>query len=140
MDFFTTTSHNIPEDSTLIDHFNVPIKFKKLILFCNAAHANDLQKQRSTTGIVFTFMGGASRYKLKTQSIMAGSSTESEFIAAHSAAKIAKYLRILLKQLGYEQTEPTPIYIDNVPVLKMINGNTSPTDRTRHIDIWYFSI
>ena len=85
-------------------------------------------------------MGGAIVYKSKTQSITAGSSTESEFIAAHSAAKIARYLRMLLKQLGYEQLNPTPIYIDNLPALKMINDNTSPTDRTRHIDIRYFAI
>ena len=57
--FFPTTSYNIPEDSTLTDQFNVPINSNKLIRFCDAAHANDLQKRRSTTGIVFTFRGGA---------------------------------------------------------------------------------
>ena len=105
--FFPTTSHSTPEDSTQIDQFNVPINSKKLIGFFNAAHANDLQKhandlqkQRSTTGIVFIFMGGAIVYELKTQSITAGCYTESEFIAAHSAAKITRYLRMLLKQLG----------------------------------------
>ena len=64
--FFPTTSHNIPEDSTLIDQFNVPINFNKLIEFCDAAHANDLRKQQSTTGVVFTFMGDDMVYKLKT--------------------------------------------------------------------------
>ena len=112
----------------------------KLIRFCVAAHAKDLQKQKSTTGIVFTFIGGAIVYKSKTQSITAGSSTESKLIAAHSASKIAKYLRILLKQLVYEQKEPTSFYIDNLPALKLINDNTSPTDRTSHIYICHFSI
>ena len=41
-------------------------------------------------------------YKSKTQSLTAGSSSETEFIAAHIAAKIAKYLRMVSKQLGYE--------------------------------------
>ena len=64
-------------------------------------------------------MGGAILYKSKTQSIISGSSTESEFIAFHSASKIARYLRMLLKQFGYEKTEPTMIYLDNLPALKI---------------------
>ena len=67
--------------------------------FVDVAHANDLQKRRSTTGVVFTFMGGAVVHKSKTQSLTASSSTEAEFIAAHAAAKIARYLRMLLNNL-----------------------------------------
>ena len=138
--FFPTTSYDIQEDPNLKELFSIPINTNKLIGFCDALHANNLRKRRSTTGIAFTFMGGAVVYKSKTQSITVGSSTESEFIAAHSAAKIARYLRMLLKQVGYEQKEPTPIYIDNLLTLKMIHDNTSPTDWTRHIDIRYFAI
>ena len=47
---------------------------------------------------------------------------------------------MLLKQLGFEQVGPTPIHIDNLPALKMINDNTSPTERTRHIDIIYYQL
>ena len=85
-------------------------------------------------------MGGAIIYRSKTQSLTAGSSTEAEFIAAHAAGKVARYLRFLLKDLGYEQSAPTPIYIDNLPALQMINDNSSPTDRTRHIHIRFFSL
>ena len=77
---------------------------------------------------MFTFCGGAVVYKSKTQSLTEGSSTEAAFIAAHTAAKIAKYLHMILKQLVYEQTKPTPIHIDNVSALQIINNNTSPTD------------
>ena len=93
-----------------------------------AAHANDFRNRRSTTAIVFTFMGGAIIYKSKTQSLTAGSSTEAEFIAAHSAGKVARYLQFLLKDLGYEQSGPAPIYINNLPALQMIKDNSSPTD------------
>ena len=81
-------------------------------------------------------------YKFKTQSITVSSSTEAEFIAAHAAAKIAWYLQMLLKQIGYEQVGPTPIpiHIDNLPVLKIIKDNTPPTERTRHIDIHYYQL
>ena len=76
----------------------------------------------------FYLMGGAIIYKFKTQSLTARSSTKAGFIAAHSAGKVACYLRLLLKDLGYEQSGPTPIYINNLPALQMINNNSSPTD------------
>jgi hypothetical protein len=79
-------------------------------------------------------------YRSKTQTLTAGSSTESEFIAAVTAAKLARYLRSVLKQLGFLQTKPTVIFIDNVSALKIINDNTSPTDRTRHMDLRFFAI
>lgn len=85
-------------------------------------------------------MGGAVVYQSKTQSITAGSSTEAEFIAAHSAGKIARYLRRILSQIGFEQSGPTPIFIDNEPALKIINDNSSPTERVRHMDIRYFQL
>lgn len=47
---------------------------------------------------------------------------------------------MLLKQLDYKQQSPTPIYIDNLPALQMMNHNTSPTGLARHIDIYYFPI
>ena len=49
-------------------------------------------------------------------------------------------LQFLLKDLGYEQSEPTLIYIDNLPPLQMINDNSSPIERTRHVHIRYFSL
>jgi len=59
--------------------------------------------------------------------------------ALNATGKVARYLRFLLKDLGYEQSGPTPIYIDNLPALQMINDNSSPIDRTRHVHIRYFS-
>ena len=47
---------------------------------------------------------------------------------------------MLLKQLEYEQKGPTPIHIDNLPALRIINDNTSPTERVRHVDIRFFQL
>ena len=95
---------------------------------------------RSITGLVFTYCGGAIAYRSKTQTVTATSSTEAELIAAYTAAKIARYLRQVLKQLGFEQTDPTIIHIDNQSALTIINDNVSPTDRTRHMDLRFFAI
>ena len=47
---------------------------------------------------------------------------------------------MLLKQLGYEQKDPTPIHIDNLPALRMINDNSSPIEQTWHIKVQFFQI
>jgi hypothetical protein len=107
--------------------------------YVDAAHANDLRNRRSTTGYGFVLNGGAIAYRSKTQSVTATSSTEAEFIAAVSAAKTAKYLRAVLLELGYAQTAPTPIYIDNISAIQIINARR-PTERSRHIDIQSFAI
>ena len=78
--------------------------------FVNTFYANDKHKRWSTTGFVFTYCGGAIIYRSKTQSITAISSTEAEFLAAVSCAKITLYLRSILYELGFGCNGPTPIY------------------------------
>jgi hypothetical protein len=64
--------------------------------------------------------GGAIAYRSKTQSITATSSMEAEFITAVSAAKVAKYLCAILRQLGFPQTDPTDLFDDNKSTIKMV--------------------
>jgi len=105
----------------------------------DASHAGDLKTRRSITGLLFMLAGASIAYKSKVQATVATSSSESELIAAVSAAKIAKYLRSVLKELGFEQDGPTTLYEDNKAAIDMINHN-KPTPRTRHVDIQYFAI
>ena len=111
----------------------------KLVGYLDAAHANDLRNRRSTTGYAFLLSGGAVSYRCKTQSITATSSTEAEFLAAVTAAKHARYLRAIMKQLGFPPSEPTPLHCDNQSAINMINARV-PTERSRHIDIQHFAI
>ena len=86
------------------------------------------------------YAGGLIMWKSKTQaSSTACSSTEAEFLAAVSAAKSAKYLRYILKELGFEESGPTVLFEDNASAIKMINAG-KPTQRSRHIDIQHFAI
>jgi len=64
---------------------------------------------------------------------------EAELIAANAAAKVTKHLRFILHELGYTQTEPTPIYEDNDSAIKIVN-HSRPTDRSRHVEIRYFAL
>jgi hypothetical protein len=111
----------------------------QLVGYVDAAHGNDLRQRRSTTGYCFMLSGGAIAYRSKTQTITATSSTEAEFIAAVSSAKVAKYLRSILAQLGFAQVGPTQLHEDNESTIKMVNAD-KPTERSRHIDIQYFAI
>ena len=92
-----------------------------------------------TTGFIFTYCSGAIVYHSKTQSVTAISSTEAEFLAAVSCAKIALYLRSILFELGFLCEGPTPIYEDNASTIDIVNS-TIPTERARHIFIQYFAI
>jgi KUP system potassium uptake protein len=60
--------------------------------YVDAAHATDLKTRCSISGYVFTLAGGAVAFKSKLQATVATSSTKAEFMAAVSAAKVAKYL------------------------------------------------
>jgi len=89
-----------------------PSHLRQLITHVNAAHANELHQRRSTTGYGCWLAGGVVAYRSCTQSICAQSSMEAELIADNAAAKVTKHLRFILHELGYTQTEPTPIYED----------------------------
>jgi hypothetical protein len=75
----------------------------------------------------------------KLQATVVTSSTEAEFVAAVSAAKVAKYLRSVPHELGFGQGKPTPLYVDNQAAIAMVNEQ-KPTPRSRHIHIQHFAI
>ena len=79
--------------------------------YVDAAHATDLTTCLSITGLVFMFCGGPLAYKSKIQS------TEAKFLAAVHTVKIAKYLRSILAELGYPQSDPTRLYEDNAAAI-----------------------
>jgi hypothetical protein len=111
----------------------------ELVGYVDAAYGTDTSTRRSVTGLAFTLGGGAIAYRSKLQPVVATSSTEAEFIAAVQAAKMAKYLRSVLHDLGFPQHTATPIYCDNEAAILMTNA-CKPTQRSRHIDIQWYAI
>jgi len=110
-----------------------------LVGFVDAAHATDLEKWQTITRWVFCYAGAAIAYKSKLQTIITTSSTVAEFVAAVHAAKIARYLCSVLKDLGFTQEHPTVLYEDNQAAIAMIN-QCKPTTCSRHIDVQFFAI
>jgi len=89
--------------------------------------------------MVFCYAGAAIVYKSKLQTVIATSSTEAKFVAAVHAAKTARYLCSILKDLGFAQEHPTVLYEDNQAAIAMIN-QCKPTTHSRHINVQFFAI
>ena len=132
-------TYEVPPTVAELPEFPKPESSLDLQGFVDAAHANDMRNRRSQTGYAITLCGGAVSYRSKTQSTTATSSTEAEFVAAVSAAKTVKYLRAVMKELGFAQERPTPIYEDNAAAIMIVNARR-PTERSRHIDIQHFAL
>ncbi len=91
------------------------------------------------TGILILLGGGAVVYKTKYQKAIALSSTEAEFVSASDTGKSALYIRSILQDLGFPQSSPTKLHIDNAGAVFMVSAQ-APTKRTRHVDIRYFAL
>lgn len=127
----------VPVDATLGDFPHTPLH--ELVGFVDAAYGTDLTTRKSVTGIILCYAGAAIAFKSKLQATVSTSSTEAEFIAAVDAAKMVKYLRSVLAELGFPPAGPTVLHEDNQAAIEMIN-HSKPTARSRHVDIQHFAI
>ena len=80
--------------------------------YADAAFAN-ADNYKSMTGYVFLGSEGAITWKSKKQTIIAMSSTESEYVALSEAGREAYWLRNLYNKLGFPQVGPTVIKSNN---------------------------
>ncbi|KAM2033899.1 hypothetical protein ACFX1T_015715 [Malus domestica] len=95
----------------------------------------DLGGDKSTSGYLFTFAGGAVSWQSKLQKCVALSTTEAEYIAATEACKELLWLKRFLQELGLKQSD-YGIYCDSQSALDL-SKNTTYHSRTKHIDIRY---
>ena len=103
--------------------------------FADAAYANQ-EDFKSTTGYVFIASGGAITWKSKKQTIIALSTTESEYIALSESGKEAVWLWNLFQELGFMQSNPTIIKGDNYGSVEL-SHNAQYHQRSKHIDLRY---
>jgi hypothetical protein len=103
--------------------------------FADAAYANN-QDRKSQHGICFRLgSSNACFYSIsKKQSLIALSSTESEYIALSECVREVLWFRSFMCELGHSQRGPTSIFQDNLSCIK-IAQDPSVSDRTKHIDI-----
>ena len=86
------------------------------------------------------FLGSALiSWKSKKQAWVSKSSTESEYRAMSLACSKIIWLRGLLAELDFPQTEATPLYADNTSATQ-IAANPVFHERTKHIEVDCHSI
>lgn len=112
----------------------VPNGTLNLTGYCDADWGGDTDSRKSFTGYIFKLAGNTITWRSRKQPTVALSTAEAEYMSLAEAVQEALYLRQLLHELGYTQTEPTTIFIDNQSAIK-IAENPVQHQRTKHIDI-----
>ncbi|KAK9152086.1 hypothetical protein Syun_010395 [Stephania yunnanensis] len=103
--------------------------------YVDSDFAGDLDKRRSTSGLVFTMAGGAISWESKLQSVVALSTTEAEYIASTHACKEAIWLKRLLGEFKLNQDQFS-VYCDSQSALHLAR-NPAFHSRTKHIEVRY---
>ncbi|KAF1313386.1 Integrase catalytic core protein, partial [Globisporangium splendens] len=111
----------------------------KLSAFCDADWACDRNDRRSMSGILLMLCGGPIAWRATFQKTVALSTTEAEYMALCDCVKECVWMRTLLKNIGLEQYEATPIFEDNQGAIALAK-NIGYQARTKHIDIRYHFI
>jgi hypothetical protein len=106
-------------------------------VYTDADFGGELDKRRSTSGMIACLHGGAVLWGSKLQSVVATSTAEAEYIAAAYAAKEALWLRKVLSDV-YGHVSPIVLHCDNQSALHLMTQHTAGVSgRTKHVDVQY---
>ena len=100
---------------------------------------SDLGTQHSTTGWDIRWQRATISYGSKKQGSVATSSCHAEIIAASEAAKETKFFREFAEELGFPQSDPTTLLVDNTATVNL-SYNPEYHARTKHIDRRHFYV
>jgi hypothetical protein len=92
------------------------------ITHCDADLGGNPDNSRSTAGFVAQIGGGAVMWSSRLQRHTSLSSTESEYTTASAAGVEVMWLRYLLEEIGYDTSEPSPLFIDNASALLVVKN------------------
>lgn len=109
---------------------------EELVVRCytDASFNTDKDDSKSQSGYVFTLNGGAIAWKSSKQSVVALSTTESEYIAASEAAQEVGWMKKFISDLVVVPSIHNPIEMlcDNTGAIA-IAREPMVTNKTRHI-------
>jgi len=107
--------------------------------YSDADWGADADKRRSCTGYVVKMTNGAISWCSQRQSIVALSTTESEYIALSTTVKEIMWLRQLAKECDNRMVTTVRVYCDNQSAIDL-SQSEAYRPRTKHIDIRYHHI
>jgi hypothetical protein len=95
---------------------------------------SDADDRKSVGGYVLMLNGGAISWNSKLQTTVAISTMEAEYMAMCATMQEGVFLRQLLKDMNFEQTDPTDINEDNTGTISLAKKPVI-TNKSKHIDI-----
>jgi hypothetical protein len=90
--------------------------------YSNTNWSGDSDMSRSTSGFVFISNCGAIGWSSKRQSMVALSTTESEYIGLSNAGQHLAWLRAFFEDIGHAQTKPTELLCDNQAAIILLHN------------------
>ncbi|CAG7724410.1 unnamed protein product, partial [Allacma fusca] len=111
----------------------------ELKTYTDSDYAGCKISRKSTSGMLVFLNNALISWTSQKQPCVALSSTEAEYIAVSSGARESVWLRSLIEELGYPQTQPTRILVDNQSAIKLVK-NPEMHSRTKHIQVRYHYI
>ena len=110
-----------------------------LFFAVDAGYGSSLINRASHEGLITFYKGCPIAHSAKRQKVIALSSMESEFMAAHEAAKFSKWLRRLLAGFGMSTKKPVPLLEDNQAAIYLSKHPSLNGSRSRHMEIrWHW--
>jgi len=106
----------------------------QLNAFSDSDWAGCPDTRRSVTGWCMFLGDSLISWKSKKQDRVSKSSTESEYRAMSTACSEIVWLRGLLAEIGFPQSNPTPLHADNTSAIQ-IATNPVYHERTKHIEV-----
>ena len=106
----------------------------KIEAYTDADWAGSIIDRRSTSGYCLFVGGNLVTWRSKKQSVVARSSAEAEFRAmAHGICEIL-WMKILLREIGYDSKDPIKLFCDNKAAINIAH-NPVLHDWTKHMEI-----
>jgi hypothetical protein len=90
--------------------------------YTDADWGGDSETSWSTSSFIFLMSEGAVSWSSKHWSMVALSSTESEYIRTSVVGKHLQWLRSFLEEIGHKQEMPTELYCDNQTAIILCKG------------------
>ena len=129
-----TINHGIVFGGGRADNENPPI-----VAYVDANYAGCVETRKSRYGGLIMVNNGTVEWRSKMQPNIALSSMESEYIGACEVAKVIMWLRQAMEELGFRQTKPTILHIDNSSAKYFAEENIVQ-NKSKHIDVKYHYI
>ena len=97
--------------------------------------------RKSTSGYVFTLVGGAISWKSSKQTVTISSTMYAEFVACYEATEQVNWLKNFIPGLKMVDDiyRPLKLYYDNNPTVQYAHNNKS-SGAAKHIDIKYYVV